>query len=385
MSRLEIPDNLLREVDPLSVRNFLEASGFVLSGKKKDEAEAYSIGKEFVILPLRQTSHEYSKMLLSLMEYVGQSMQISIDDVFGLIANPNSDIMRYIIESEDSRFGNLGADYIRTATYGLYRTFLTSARKVASIQKRPKINDSADAYVGSCRFGQTEYGSFVLKIFCPTIDFGIRAENAEPYFREVTRSVYDNFSFLAECDNVTEPEVLLPPTMSKEVAHSIKEMHPATPLMFSAGLSVRYSKLKDSSRKKEVIYTKEAVYKEFKFKSDLFEKAEKVYERLRKVEEFGRELLTGYITDLHKDPPIEKDFLKHEIHHKITMELKFGIGRRKVSTILVAAEYKKAIRWHDEGIEIKLDAIIDKRTKKWVVCDLHHLGPRDPNAEQLLF
>ena len=65
VSRFIIPDSLLRAAVPSAVRTFLLNSGFELSGRKGDVAEAFSYEKGgIVILPLQQQSHEYSKMLL---------------------------------------------------------------------------------------------------------------------------------------------------------------------------------------------------------------------------------------------------------------------------------------------------------------------------------
>ncbi|MDD5327957.1 MAG: hypothetical protein PHY02_09120 [Phycisphaerae bacterium] len=384
MSRLDIPDNLLKATDPSAVRTFLLNSGFELSGINNDVAEAYSIKDGgIVILPLKKETHEYTKLLLSLVEYIGHIMKLSFDDVLGLIASPNSDIMRYKIHTEDSKLGHLRADEIRSATSGIYNILINSAKKIANIRKRPNIRESAHNYADGCKFGQTEYGSFVLKVFCPTSDLGLKTEYAEPYCREVTRGVVENFRFLAYND-VSDPEVILPPTMSKDVARSITEMLPLNPLMFSAGIAVRYSPLKDPTSTLANQFTK-TEDESIDFKSNLFEKAEILFQRYRKAEEFERETLIGFITDLHKDPPVKKDPLEKEISHRITMELKFGTTHRKVTTILMAPDYRSAIKWHDEGIEIILDAIIDKRTKKWGVHEMFDLRPRDPQSENKLF
>ena len=218
----------------------------------------------------------------------------------------------------------------------------------------------------------------MLKVFCPTSDLGIKTEYAEPYCREVTRGVIENFRFLASND-VNDPEIALPPTMSKDIVRSIKEMQPSAPLMFSAGLTVRYSPLKDPSSILENKYSKTEDEK-LDIKSNLFDNAEMLYQRYSKTDDLERELLTGFITDLHKDPPSEKE-AKEPILHRITMDLKFGSARRKVNTILMASEYHKAVEWHDGGVEIVLDAKIDKSTKKWSVHEMVDLRPRDPQAE----
>jgi len=382
ISKFNIPDKLLRAVDPSLVRSFLLNSGFILSGKNESIAEAYRFkNKDIVILPLKKKMPDYKNLMLSLVEQVGHIMEISIDDVLGLIANPYSDIVRYKIESAESKFGHIRAEDIKAATNGLYQVLYNSAHNIAKYRKKTNARDTAKSYADECRFGQTEYGSFVLKIFCPTSDIGMRTENIEPYGREVTRGVIENFQFLAESE-VDNPEIPPPPAMSKHVVGAIKEMKPNNPLMFSAGLSVRYSplKTKDNSKSQEIV---ESEIQEIGFNNFLFDSADKLYIRYVKAEEFERELLTGYITDLHKDAPIQKEGQQYDICHQISMDLKFGVGHRKVTTKLLPSDYHNAVKWHDEGVEIVVEAVIDKRSKKWVVHELITLQPRESEQRTL--
>lgn len=377
---INVPDYLLSSIEPDAVKVFLKSNGFVLTGSKEGIAEAYASKEETVIVPLVKDAREYPHLLTSLLMYLSNYLNLTVQDILGLIVNPFYDILRYRIQNEESRYGQLSVEEAKIATSGLYQVFYSSAQSVAKFKKRLKVKDSANAYAGACRFGQTEYGSYVLKVYCPTTSLDLASESVEPYCREVTRGIVENFMFLSQCD-VENPEEPLPPAMSKHVALSIKEMYPRLPLLFTGGLAVRYSPLQAENL---LSISEGVVIQEVEFKSNLFKQADIIYQRYCKAEEFDRELLTGYITDLHKDPPVQGDSLENEISHRVSIDLQYGNSRRKVMTKLLPSEYKKAIAWHDLETEIVLDAVIDKRSKKWVVHELFDLSPRD-KSQNLLF
>lgn len=103
----------------------------------------------------------------------------------------------------------------------------------------------------------------------------------------------------------------------------------------------------------------------------VYRRAHSVHDRLKKAEEFARELLRGYIVELHKDRPLPDS----EQSHEIKLDVKVGSTRRIVRLRLMRADYHKAVRWHDGNSEIDLDAVIDKRGHFWTVSELFHIGP----------
>src|SRR5690606_39750916 len=46
-----------------------------------------------------------------------------------------------------------------------------------------RVSEAAMDYAEQCRFGQTEYGSFVLKVFCPINPLNIQAADDEQFGR----------------------------------------------------------------------------------------------------------------------------------------------------------------------------------------------------------
>jgi hypothetical protein len=110
----------------------------------------------------------------------------------------------------------------------------------------------------------------------------------------------------------------------------------------------------------------------------IYSRAASVRDRFAKAEEFGRELLRGFITDLHKDRPNNLG----EQSHEITLSVKWEYRTRQVRMRLLPSDYRKAVRWHDDNTEVDLDAKIDKRGHVWTVAEVYSLTPTKAAKEQ---
>lgn len=113
----------------------------------------------------------------------------------------------------------------------------------------------------------------------------------------------------------------------------------------------------------------------------IFSRAQSVRDRLKKAEEYEREILRGYIIELHKDRPTSET----EQSHEVTLEIRFGAYWRQLRIRLLPSQYREAVRWHDQNSQVDIDAVIDKRSKVWSVAELVDLRPVDKKTESSLF
>jgi hypothetical protein len=235
------------------------------------------------------------------------------------------------------------------------------------------VSEQAKAYTNMCHFGQTEYGSFVLKVFCPTNPLNTSwTAPEEPFGRVATRATLDNFEFLSHHES-SDPSVPLPAAFNRQVASAVCRLKPES-AFFSGGLHVRFSALSEPGAE-ELAPKTEA--QQIDFDAFIYGRAQSVYDRLKRAEESQREVLQGYIVDLHKDRPESTDTPKHQI----TLDVKYGGTWRKVTLRLLPAEYRNAVLWHDTGSRVRLDGVIDRRGHVWSVAVLHDLVPMPDRQE----
>jgi hypothetical protein len=331
-----------------------------------------------IVIPRSQEARDYAKCVGGVID-IFSADDLTPDDVVGLIVLPDSDIFRYRVETPESVWGRLRLGYTQQAMHALYDVLLYSAAgRMTQRRSYTNVGDQAKAFANNCQFGQTEYGSFVLKVFCPTNPSNQAWDTIfdEPFGRGASRAVVENFEFLAS-EDAGDPENPLPPTLNAQVASAVKRLKPETDFG-SGSLAVRFSPLLPPERRSEEMTTPRM--QEVLLDNFTYSRAQSIHDRLKKADEFERELLTGFVVNLHKDRPTITDDPKHEI----ALEIKHGGSWRKVVMRLTPPMYREAVKWHDAGLRLQLDAKIDKRGgRQWTVAELYEMQPMRGQTGQL--
>lgn len=369
---LDLPkiDNILSSLEPETVAGFLRRRGFVKVGAKPGRVEAYEQKGVMLLVPQDRRSPDYVRRVRELLE-VFTDDSTPLDDVLGTVVLPDSDVFRYRIQTPEATWGHLRLWYMSEAMGALFDVLKFTAAGVSSkLTAYTDVSESAKAFVNQCRFGQTEYGSFILKVFCPTNPIGVQADTLdEPFGRSTTRALVENFEFLSS-ERAQDPGESLPPAMNQQVASAVARLDPGVSMDARNEITLRFSPLAPSSAliaPEPVVPSATVDLGPF-----VFSRAQNVRDRLKKAEEYQRELLRGFVVNLHKDRPTPKT----EQSHEITMEVRVGLGHhRQVKLRLLPGDYRRAMAWQDSNTEIDLDAKIDKRGRVWTVAQLYDLRP----------
>lgn len=364
---------VLKRVDPASVARFLTKRGYRRTGGKEGVVEVFAgTSGDVLLVPLRQDDRDYPRRLHELAALFTTSTT-TLDDVVGSIVLPDSDIFRYRIETPETAWGHLRLNYTHEAMHALYDLLRYTAAGVSS-QKTDyrNVSESAKAFADQCRFGQTEYGSFVLKVFCPTNPNGARDEVGEPFGRVTTRAVVENLVFLSS-EKSEDPSEPLPPTLNRNVASAVERLRPRVSLGATTEVRMRYAPLMDETPGLVPVIQQPEETAALDLGPFISSRAQSVRDRLKKAEEFERELLRGHITDLHKDRPSDAT----EQSHEVTLEVKFGLSWRHLRVRLLPKQYRDAMRWQDQNLLIDVDAVVDKRSRVWSVSQLFGFRPAD--------
>ncbi len=373
-------DSIIAAIDPGSVSRYLLKRGYSRVGARAGVAEVFeNANGTLLAIPTNKSAADYSRRLRDLLEVFADG-RTPLDDVVGTIVLPDADIFRYRIETPESAWGQLQLSYTHEAMHALFDMLRFSAAGVSSrrIEYRGGISESAKLFADQCRFGQTEYGSFVLKVFCPTNPVGVSDADtlAEPFGRQCTRAVLENFGFLAS-DKADDPSEPLPPTLNRQVATAVHRLQPRVSLGMRTEVALRFAPLSQPEGSIVPVPTEDTP-QSLDLGPFIYSRAQSVRDRLKKAEEFQRELLRGFIVELHKDRPLPEA----EQSHEIKLDVKVGLSRRLVRLRLLPALYHKAVKWHDANREVDLDAVIDKRAHTWTVARLHDLRLADPLADE---
>lgn len=359
---------VLNRIAPEKVAGFLSRKGFECRGVRGDTAVFVRYG-EVLVAPTRQDSSDYPRRLRDLLELFVDDTT-SLDDVVGTVVLPDSDIVRYRVQTPEATWGHLRLHYTHEAMHALYDLLRYSAAGVSTRRADyRRISESAALFANQCQFGQTEFGSFVLKVFCPTSPAGTPAVEEAGFGRTATKAVVENLAFLAS-ERADIPEEPLPPTLNRQVAKAVLRLNPRTDLWAETEFRVRYSPVPHDRELEADVPIPE--FTTLQLGPFIYSRAQSVRDRLKKALEFERELLRGYIVHLQKDPPTA-----HEQSHQITLQVKVGASPRMLKVRLLPKDYRRAVQWHDENLQVDIDAVVDKRATVWSVAELIDLQPTD--------
>jgi hypothetical protein len=312
-------------------------------------------------VPTNKRFNDYGSACLGLLESL-VSPAVTLDDLTSMLVLPECDIYRHKFEDDLAKWGSFPLLAFTEAVPALLDFLRYTAAGVHSHRESyTKLPEPADRFGQGCRVGQTEQSSYVVKIFCPTNPTGETFVNDvdEPFGRIVTRACIENLAFLRE-ENAGAIESDLPATLNKNVAGAIARLRP---LSFhpDAAASIWFSGRYGSKPEVSTI----------KIDQDTFERAISIERRLTGDTGIERAVYVGYIVDLHKDRPQKK------ISQKVTLDVREGGGWRKLSVTLLPSQYRDAIRWHDRGQRIRIDAMFDQRTKPWRALEIFEFANLD--------
>lgn len=361
---------ILYSFEPSAIGRYLIRAGYSLHGEEKGLAQIYiDESGNSIILPIKKSFRDYISRIKDVIDLLAID-DLTFDDVVGLIASPDSDIFKYRIETPESAWGQLRLWYSYHAMHALFDVFQFTAAGISSqLRNYTNVSGPAKDYANACRFGQTEYGSFIIKVFCPTNPLNTMEDIGEPFGRASTRSVMENLEFVSSIQS-EDPSVPLPPTLNSQVASAIERLKPDSDFA-STTAKIRYSPIPLKSTGLMIVHSSEET-QSIHIDPFIYSRARSLKDRLTKAEEYGREIMQGYITDLHKDRPTTI-----EPSRQISLEVKFGTSYRKVTMRLLPSDYKNAVNWHDQDELLVIDAVFDKRGRPWTVVELTSLKPVD--------
>src|SRR4051794_15939034 len=112
-------EDLVRRLDPPAVGRFLVRNGYKLTGSDPGRAEVYAgKGGELLIIPTDKDLNDYTRRMAELVGMFATD-GLTFDDVLTLMVLPESDVLRYSIDTPDTTWGNLRLTYGYEAMHAL--------------------------------------------------------------------------------------------------------------------------------------------------------------------------------------------------------------------------------------------------------------------------
>jgi hypothetical protein len=226
------------------VKRYLLATGWLRMPSRRSDVGIFRRAVESeaeVLLPLSLDFVDLHQALVRAVEEIARFERRPAAQVLSNLLRPQSDVLRFAVESRETEDGSIGIDDGIALLAGSKKALLAAACSVTRPQRfHPRMSlREAESFVRGCRLGQTERGSFVASIEC-----GLTAEDsapreppsgveeAEPFGRKATSLLVRSVARVIGAIHVDDLRALIDPpsgapVVSANLCEALVEMMPA--------------------------------------------------------------------------------------------------------------------------------------------------------------
>lgn len=161
-------------VNPFGVAKYVSETGWdEIATRHPDRMRAFNYnhdGKfEQIIVPIDRTFKDYKDVLFSSVKKIADVEEKPLEQVILYLLNPSSDILKVRLAKKNVEPGNILLDDAVSLFDNAKKLLSAAAMDVVSPSKyhRGRPDDNISKFLGNCRFGQTEVGSYIISVVCP--------------------------------------------------------------------------------------------------------------------------------------------------------------------------------------------------------------------------
>lgn len=232
----------LMQLGPTDVRDFLKSQGWaVLDDALKDRLYVMSNAshpRRQLVFPMDQFAPDYTDSMELVIQRVAELSDHSVRHVMSRINSIRDDVLRLRVafDGDDSALPLSFATAFVQNTEKLLKAAACTVLRPRTHHPRLTLSEAAQ-FVEQARFGQTEVGSFVLRVACPIHALALQGvlefDGPEaPFVRSVTSNLYSALSKLAGAIEADKVDQLIQdlktsslPLISSNLCEAISSMH----------------------------------------------------------------------------------------------------------------------------------------------------------------
>jgi hypothetical protein len=346
-------------VEWTSVQQYLLSRGWQKTASRRDEIGVFRHNGTEVVVPLDRSLDDYDEAIVAAADKIAHAEKRDPAAVLDDLLYPHHDIMRFARTGEDNADGTLALDdgpafldasrrALVSAAHSVERPHLRFHRRLA--MKLP------EEFAGLCRIGQTEHGSFVLRVFCPLNVPGDRAKE-RPFGR---RTVERLMTSVAATVNIVRRDGMQrvidtgereEPVITSNLCQALVEMMPpdeSSDLRLGATWSPVVAAL--------------SIPSEVQVDRDLFPVFEDLGAKLRPPSAPVPDYYMGRVIDLHAE-----DNELGELEGDVTLSMLVDDEPVRARCSLGPRDYQQAVEAHKQQIYLRLYGTLKRRPKLSVI------------------
>ena len=351
-------NNLSERINTLLFAKYLKDSGWNHFDTKRKDIRVFqkttSDGKfHQVIIPLERSLPDYDQAIMTAVDTVATAEGGTKENLLMFLLNPNSDILKIRLCKKGIESGSILFEDALHLYENARKLIASAAMDVQNPRKyhRGRTDTAVNDFLNSCRFGQTEIGSYVLSIVCPlgNIDedgvyhkMSVFSTDCDDSFtRKVTCRVMDNLLRIKKC--IDEGEY---PRLTDDDDPISANFYEAL-----AGLNLDCD---DTSVEVSVGWTPSVkndrcTTDSISFSHDYYQPIMEAIDRIKRlIDEKTR--IIGRINKLESIPDVEK-----RISGKVSVVYIDDVGKRRtVRAELDRNDYALALEAHSKGFYVEI-------------------------------
>lgn len=281
----------------------------------------------------------------------------SVEQVLLYLLNPNTDILKIRLEKKDVEAGNILFDDAIRMYENAKKLLAATALDILHPKRyhQGRMDDCVLKFLSSCRFGQTEIGSYVVSVVCPFAEldenedykqlsiFSDEEQCANSLTRQVTSRVMKNISFIKNQIENGEMDRLILQDEDKIISANFYEA------LGGLNLDSNEADVEFIAEWSPIVKNADCVKNKILLTHDYYQPIETTIERL-KDETSKATRIIGRIKKLESSPDVQKRKIG-----KITVVYLDEDDKRKTVTVnLNKNEYDKAIKAHERGFHVEI-------------------------------
>ncbi len=234
---------VVERLNALDVRSYLLARGWKRANSKipdigifrRPEAEDVE-----VLIPFSSVYADFREGMVRAIVEIARYEHRPASQIVQDLLRPRVDLLRFALESNESADGAIKLDDGLALLSGSRKALLAAAcsvKRPQSFHARMSLRE-AEAFVGKCRLGQTERGSFVATVEC-ALDIGEASptdsatDSVEPFGRKVTTLLLSSIERIVASIQADDMTSLVSPSpndvvVSANLCDAIAEMLPSS-------------------------------------------------------------------------------------------------------------------------------------------------------------
>lgn len=203
-------NDLSAQINVWDFARYLKSTGWIEIKRKNPYIKPFqlknSLGFFQITLPVDKSLSDYKYAMYSSVETLAKAEGKPIEKVLLYLLNPNTDIVKIRYDSYNVEPGNIMLDDAIKLFDNAKRLIAATALDVLQPKKYHigRSEEAVQKFISSCKFGQTEIGSYIVSVVCPFAEinndeeyqqlslFSEEEQCANSFTRKVTTKFFEN-------------------------------------------------------------------------------------------------------------------------------------------------------------------------------------------------